>query len=193
MLPISKITTQEWLDHIGWDILMGAQSQNNWILSFNLIAMFNKQTVWLFWLSYSLAAYPALPSMWQVLLITYWAFVKISSSFIKARKHHKRTLRISGGVVCPRNSLRGQISASGWSGRSSKTIWFRTCTHVVHPPYLLFPESILLHKLTGRLPVEFREKHSMLLAQYKIICPILIVQLNTDGVCAFSVLRTDPI
>jgi hypothetical protein len=40
--------------------------------------------------------------------------------------------------------------------------------------------AILLPKLTGRLPVEFTEKHSMLLAQYKIICPILIAQLNTE-------------
>jgi hypothetical protein len=37
-----------------------------------------------------------------------------------------------------------------------------------------------LHKFTSSLPVEFTEKHSMLLAQYKIICPILIAKLNTE-------------
>jgi hypothetical protein len=50
----------------------------------------------------------------------------------------------------------------------------------IPPTHYVFPETILLPKFTGRLRVEFTEKHSMLLAQYKIICQILIAQLNTE-------------
>jgi len=42
----------------------------------------------------------ALPPMWQVLLITYWAFVRLSSPYLKGRKHHKRK-RICGEVYAP--------------------------------------------------------------------------------------------
>jgi hypothetical protein len=54
----------------------------------------------LFEFSDSVVVHSALPPMWQVLLITYWAFVKLSSPYIRARKHHKRK-RIPGEVYAP--------------------------------------------------------------------------------------------